>query len=192
MLNSLACRLGADRTQKPVETIAVSTEAVGTLEQKLQDSVEQAKQGNPVEISISEAEITSVIALRFSEQTEMPVTDLQVYLREGKVQLYGNVLVGEVGVPVVVFFEPQVNSSGQLHLTLLSFEMGPFEAPETLKETIQEQVDQLVTDMIGQSGDLFSLRTLRLQMATLPYAGIALNARGLYHCLFFYDPPENW
>lgn len=171
ILTSLACRLGADRAQKPVETIPVSTQAVATLEQKLQDSVEQAEQGNPVEISISEAEITSVIALRFSEQAEMTVTDLQVYLREDKVQMYGNVLVGEVGVPVVVFFEPQVNSSGQFHLTLLSFEMGPFEVPETLKETIQAQVDQLVTDMIRQSGGSFFIESVTIADGNLTLRG---------------------
>jgi hypothetical protein len=171
VLNSLACRLGADRTQKPVETIPVSTEAVAALEQKLQDSVEQAEQGNPVEITISEAEITSLIALRFSEQTEMTVTNVQVYLRDDKVQMYGNVLVGEVEVPVVVFFEPQVNSSGQLHLILLSFAMGPFEVPDTLKETIQRQVDQLMTDMIRQSGGSFFIESVTIADGNLTLRG---------------------
>jgi uncharacterized protein YpmS len=171
VLNSLACRLGADKTQKPAETITVSTQAVATLEQKLQDSVEQAGQGGTVEIILSEEEITSVIALRFSEQSGMTITDLQVYLREGKVQMFGNVLVGEVSVPVVVFFEPQVNSSGQLHLTLISFEMGPIEVPDKLKETIQEQVDQLMTDMIQQSGGTFFIESVTISDGNLTLRG---------------------
>lgn len=170
-VTSLACRLGADRAQKPEETIAVSTQAVATLEQKLQDSVEQAGQGSTVEITISEEEITSVIALRFGEQTGMTVTDLQVYLRDGQVQMFGNVLMGELAVPVVVFFEPQINLQGQLHLTLVSFQMGPLEVPDSLKETIQEQVDQLIGNMIQQSESSFYVESVTIADGNLTLRG---------------------
>jgi uncharacterized protein YpmS len=171
VLTSLACRLGAEKIQKPVETIPVSTQAVATLEQKLLDSVEQAGQGGTVEIIIREEELTSLIALRFSEQTSVPVTDLQVFLREGQVQLLGNVLMGELAVPVVVFFEPQINSSGQLHLTLVSFQMGPLEVPDSLKDTIQEQVDQLITDLIQRSESSYYIESVTIADGNLTLRG---------------------
>ena len=119
IFTSLACRLTAKTSAKPVETIAVSTEAVGSLEEKVQEAVDQAAQGQTVELSLTEEEITSLLAQKLNEQGEVMVSDPQVYLRDDKVQVFGNVQYGKLTLPLDVVLEPQVDTAGRANLKIV-------------------------------------------------------------------------
>jgi len=61
LAGSLACKIGSGTPQKPVETIPVTTEAAGSLQEKVQAAEEQAGAGGEVELVLTESEITSMV-----------------------------------------------------------------------------------------------------------------------------------
>jgi uncharacterized protein YpmS len=171
LLVNLACRFTAKKTQTPLETIAVSTEAVATLEAKLGESMSQAEQGQKVELSLTEEEMTSLLAQKLQGQNEFVISNPQVLLRDGKITLTGDFQTGRLNIPVTIVFEPQVNSTGQAQLELISVSMGPFSAPDSMMTTIQDLADRFLTDYLQQAGDAFFVESITVSDGTLTIKG---------------------
>lgn len=171
LLVSLACRFTSKTYEKPVETIPVSTQAVSTLEAKVNQTFDQTVQGQTVELSLSEEEITSLLAQRLSEQGGSFFTDPQVYLREGKIQLFGNVQNGKLKIPLQAALEPRVDTAGQVSLELISVNMGPITVPDLLVKTIQDQADQLITDYLQKAGDSLIIESITISDGVLTMRG---------------------
>jgi uncharacterized protein YpmS len=171
LLVNLACRLTAKKTQIPLETIAVSTEAVATLEAKLDESMNQAEQGQKVELSLTEEEMTSLLAQKLQGQNEFVISNPQVLLRDGKITLTGDIQTGRLNVPVTIVFEPKVNSTGQAQLELISMSMGPFSAPDSMMTTIQDLADRFLTDYLQQAGEAFFVESITVSDGTLTIEG---------------------
>jgi uncharacterized protein YpmS len=171
LLVNLACRLTVKKTQTPLETISVNSEAAATLEAKVEDSVNQAEQGQKVELSLTEEEITSLLAQKLQDQSEIIISNPQVYLREGKVTLTGDFQTGKLNVPVKIVFEPQVNSAGQARLELISVNMGPFSAPDSMVTTVQDLADRFLTDFLQQSGNGFVVESITVSDGILTIKG---------------------
>lgn len=153
LLVSLACRLSLPASIEPSETIPVSTQAVATLEAKFDQAMEQIIQGQAVELSISEEELTSLLAQKLDEQHEIMLADPQIYLRDGQVQLFGNVQNGRLKLPLQVVLVPQVDSTGRASFELVTVKMGVISVPDSLVDTIQNQADQLLDDYVQGAGD---------------------------------------
>jgi len=171
LLVNLACRFTAKKTQTPLETIAVSTEAVATLEAKLDESMNQVEQGQKVELSLTEEEMTSLLAQKLQGQNEFVISNPQVLLRDGKITLTGDFQTGRLNIPVTIVFEPQVNSTGQAQLELISVSMGPFSAPDSMMTTIQDLADRFLTDYLQQAGDAFFVQSITVSDGTLTIKG---------------------
>ncbi len=171
LLVNLACRLTAKNTPTPLETIAVSTEAVATLEAKLDESMNQAEQGQKVELSLTEEEMTSLLAQKLQDQNEFVISNPQVLLRDGKITLTGDFQTGRLNVPVQIVFEPQVNSTGQAQLELISVSMGPFSAPDSMVTTVQDLADRFLTDYLQQAGEAFFVESITVSDGTLTITG---------------------
>jgi uncharacterized protein YpmS len=171
LLVNLACRFTARNTQTPLETIAVSTEAVATLEAKLDESMNQAEQGQKVELSLTEEEMTSLLAQKLQDQNEFVISNPQVLLRDGKITLTGDFQTGRLNVPVQIVFEPQVNSTGQAQLELISVSMGPFSAPDSMVTTVQDLADRFLTDYLQQAGEAFFVESITVSDGTLTIKG---------------------
>jgi len=167
----LACRFTTNVPEKPVETIAVSTQAVATLEDKVQETFDQATKGQTVELSLTEEEVTSLLAQKINEQGGNLITDPQVYLRDNKVQLFGNVQYGKLKVPIQVVLEPRVDTAGRASLDLISVNMGPISAPDSLVKTIQDQADQFLNDFLQGSGDSFIVESITVRDGLLTVRG---------------------
>jgi uncharacterized protein YpmS len=171
LLVNLACRFTAKKTEMPLATIAVSTEAVATLEAKVEDSINQAEQGQKVELSLTEEEITSLLTQRLQDQSEVVISNPQVYLRDGKITLTGDFQTGKLNIPVTVVFEPQVNSTGQASLELISVSMGPFSAPDSMVTTVQDLADRFLTDYLQQAGDAFFVESITVSDGVMTITG---------------------
>jgi uncharacterized protein YpmS len=170
LLSSLACRLAPKAPQMPGDPIPVSTEAVASLEEKVQ-AVGQAASGETVELSFTEEEVTSFIALKLSSQFEEMITDPQAFLRDGKIQIYGDVKSGELVLPVVIMLEPKIDASGQARMELVSVDMGSIGVPDSLLTRIQDETSPLATELLTYSGENFNIESITVSDGVLKISG---------------------
>jgi hypothetical protein len=156
---SLACNLPFFSPRTPAPPIPVTTEAVQSLEETAQDAYEGIQQGESVSLVITEAQLTSLVALKLQETGDQTITNPQIYLRDGKIQVIGNVNRDNLTATAEVVVAVGVDSSGQANFDIESAKLGPFPLPENLISQLetrlnlifQQQIASLAPNMVIES-----------------------------------------
>ena len=143
MLSSLACNLLNRISDSSIEPtpITVTNETANNLRKDLSTAVERLKDGEKVTLVIDEAELTSLVAVELSKQSDPILYEPQIYLREGGVQIIGKVLQGGFMVPAQLDLILTTNSAGQPQINIKSAKIGPLELPDSMLVELTSQVD---------------------------------------------------
>src|SRR5574341_828366 len=142
----LACDLNVSGPTPPGSPIPVSTEAAGQLTEIWKTAIDNAQNGQ-VSVVISEAQITSFLALKLAEQSNPPLTDVQVFLRDGKVQIFGNAKAGNVSTTALAVLAGNVTTEGQISFTVEKADFGP--VPEKLLDSFSSALNEAFTGKVG-------------------------------------------
>ena len=145
---SLACDLAVSGPTPPGSPIPVSTEAAGQLSDVWKSAIANAQNGQ-VSVIINETQITSFLALKLAEQQNPPLTDVQVYLRDGKVQIFGNAKAGSVSTTALVVLGVNVSAEGQISFTVEKADFGPVPVPKSLLESLSSGLNEAFTGKVG-------------------------------------------
>src|SRR6185436_7663724 len=94
VLAVLACTMFVGGPDYPAERIPVSTETVGNFKDQISAAQTSAVESGTLNLTINEVQITSLLATKLNEQSDPFITDPQVYLRHGEVQIYGKAVQG--------------------------------------------------------------------------------------------------
>lgn len=156
ILASLACTVfvgGPDYSDRT--PIPVSAEAADSLQEGIKKSFEAGLSTGVVTITINETQITSVLALRLqSDQNLQPdkkplMTDPQVYLRDGQMQIFGKTQQGMLTANIGIIVTMGVDSNGQPTIEITSADFGPFPAPDGIKDIISALIKEAYTGSVG-------------------------------------------
>jgi uncharacterized protein YpmS len=156
---SLACNLSIFSPKTPAPPIPVTTEAVQSLEETAQDAFDGVQQGESVSLVITETQLTSLIALKLQETGYQTISNPQIYLRDGKIQVFGTVKREDLEAIAEVVLAVVVDSAGQVNFDIESAKLGPVPLPESLTSQLetslnvifQQQIAALAPNMIIES-----------------------------------------
>lgn len=149
MLITQACVINIGGPNYPTETIPVSPESLADLQNQIKSAVENSVQTGQITIFITETQLTSFLADKFSSQEKPLFTQPQAYLQNGQIQIYGTVIKGYFEASVKIILTASINSEGKLQLELSSADFGPFPVPDTLREVITTLVTEAYTGALG-------------------------------------------
>ena len=157
VLTSLACTVfvgGPDYSSLP--PIPVSAEAAASIQDEIRRAVESAAQTGVITVNLTEPQITSYLAARLQTDPSLQqsdkkpmITDPQVYLRDGQMQIYGKTQQGMFTANIGVIVSMGVDINGQPQIDVVSADFGPFPAPEGLKDAITAMVREAYTGSLG-------------------------------------------
>jgi len=156
ILMSLACTVfvgGPDYSDRA--PIPVSAEAAQSLKDEIAKDFEAGAETGEVTIRINESQITSLLALRLQsdpnlQQDKKPlITDPQVYLRDGQMQIFGKTQQGMFTANIGIIVAMGVDENGKPTITITSADFGPLPAPDGLKEAISAMIDEAYTGSVG-------------------------------------------
>src|SRR5215211_8163466 len=157
VLMSLACTVfvgGPDYSSLP--PIPVSAEAIESIQAELQRAIEAGAQTGVITINLTEPQITSYLAARLQTDPSLQqsdkkplMTDPQVYLRDGQMQIYGKTQQGIFTANIAIIVTMGVDANGQPQIEVVSADFGPFPAPEGLKDAITAMVKEAYTGSLG-------------------------------------------
>jgi hypothetical protein len=169
----LACNIAVGGPTPPASPIPVSTEAVGQLEEVWKSAVENSANGE-VSVTLTEEQLTSFAALKIAEQPDAPVQDVQVFLRDGKIQLYGTAQAGSLSTTALVVLKPTVTSEGLLDLEVEEADFGPLPVPDALLETVSTALDEALTGQVGSQATGFKITSALIADGQMTLTG-AIN-----------------
>jgi len=157
VLTSLACVVfvgGPDYSNLP--PIPVSAEAAASIKDEIQRAVEAAADTGVMTVNLTEPQITSYLAARLQTDPSLQqsdkkplITDPQVYLRDGQMQIYGKTQQGLFTANIGVIVNMGVDANGQPQIDVASADFGPFPAPKGLKDAITAMVKEAYTGSLG-------------------------------------------
>ncbi|HXD10060.1 MAG TPA: hypothetical protein VN653_08365 [Anaerolineales bacterium] len=179
LLTSLACTIsvgGPDYSD--LTPIPVSTEAADSLKEEMKRAFEAGAQTGIVTLTITEPQITSVLAFRLLSDPTMQtdkkpfITDPQVYLRNGQMKIYGKSQQGLFVANIGIIVNIGVSELGKPKIEIASADFGPFPVPNGIKEALTSMIDEAYTGSIGPAAT-----GLRVESISIADGVMTINGR---------------
>lgn len=146
-LASLACTqvaVGGPTPEYP--PIPVSTETVGGLVDKF--SSLGAATGE-VTVSITEAELTSLVAQKNAENPDSVFSNPQIYLRDGKIKAYMLVTTEQFNANALIIMTATVQND-QMAIGIESANFGPVPAPSGILDSLTSTVNDNLLSLVNK------------------------------------------
>ena len=145
---SLACQMPISAAQQDQTPIPVTTEAAGQFEEQLATAAAELEQTGQVTVIFSESQLTSFFAQQLPTSGDVILTDPQVILREGKIEVTGKASVGSISTDAMVILQPYIDQ-GNIRFTIDEGKFGSIPMPDVtlnfLSETINQNMDYFTT-----------------------------------------------
>ena len=179
VLTSLACTInvgGPDYSSLP--PVPVSGEAAASIQEEIRRAIEAAAQTGVITVNLTEPQITSYLATRLQTDPSLQqsdnkplITDPQVYLRDGQMQIYGKTQQGMFAANIGIIVNMGVDANGQPQIDVASADFGPFPAPEGLKDAITAMVREAYTGSLGPVATGLRIETISIANGVMTVSG---------------------
>jgi hypothetical protein len=171
IFGTLACVLNVGGPAYPADRIPVSTEAVTQVQDVLGTADAQAAQSGQVSLALTEPQVTSYLAYTLQQDPQPLITDPQVYLRDGEIQIYGKAAQGYFSGTVKAVVTIGIDAEGQPKIDLVSADFGPLPVPPSLRDMIVNTVRKAYADALGPAVDHFKLEKVTVADGMLTLVG---------------------
>ncbi len=144
---ALACSLPVGGPERPGPAIPVSEEAAARAERAVETALEAAAQTRSLTLTLTQEEVTSWVVLRAEEYAlqigeRVPLENLQIYLDDNAIRLYGDYDDHGVAARALVTIVPAVTTAGLIDATVTAAQVGPV----TLSDADLQKINQAVQD----------------------------------------------
>ena len=171
MTTSLACTLFVGGPQLPEATIPVSTEAAASVEEQMNQAATAAAASGVMTLSISESQLTSLLTYRLQQDANPILTEPQVLLRNGEIQIYGKAVRGNFQANIRIALTATVDSNGRPQILVTAVDLGPLPAPEGLNNAINALVNEAFTGALGPAALGFRLDSIVIADGVMTLTG---------------------
>ena len=170
-LLALACIFGAPETPAPPPP--VSTEAVQSLEQTLESAASQAQGSGEVNLQVTEEQLTSLVVFQLEEHGDGTISDPQIFLRDGQIQLFANVEREGISGTAKVVLEPNVDADGHPSFDVISASFGPFPIPEQIVSEVEAELNQAFLEELEDQAPNTRIETITIADGVMTITGHA-------------------
>lgn len=169
---SLACSISAGGPDYPETSIPVSPEEVVSMQEQIEQAWIEGAESGIVSFQISETQLTSYISQKLLEQPAPPISEPQILLRDGQMQLYGKVTSGMVTANILIAMMVSVDeTNGQPKIEIASADLGPIPAPEGLNNAISAMIGEAFTGSLGPVATGFRLEGITIADGIMTLSG---------------------
>ena len=148
VLSSLACNLSFGRQATPEPLIPLSSEEVESLAASAEESFQEAETSEMNKLEVSETQLTSLLGGELEKRVGDQITNLQAYLRDGQIQIFGDLDSQGITAPVKVIVDVSVDPAGRPILHVVSSSIGPFPVPGDLISEVEVLMNKAFQEKI--------------------------------------------
>jgi hypothetical protein len=168
----MACNIGLGGPTPPASPIPVSTEAAGQLEDIITQAVGSSQNGE-VTVTVTEEQLTSYLALRTAADPDAPLKDIQVFIRDGQVILFGNAQIGSMTAPAEIRLDVATSADGGLDVNVAEADFGPIPAPQSMLDTLSTALDEAMSGQFAPSATGVRISSIVLGEGEMTITGTA-------------------
>lgn len=167
----LACSIFIGGPAYPAVPAPVSTAAEQDLQTYVQQAIADGSQTGKITLQITEAQLTSYLALKLEEQTDPLITEPQVFLRDGQMIVYGKAQSGIFSANINITTRVSVDENGQPQIEITKTDLGPLPAPQGLNDAVSAFVHEAFTGSIGPIATGFRLDSISIADGVMTIMG---------------------
>ncbi len=172
LLSTLACSIFIGGPEYPAQLIPASAGDVATMQAQIDQSFLDGAQSGVVTFQITEAQLTSYLALKIQEQVDPPFTEPQILLRNGQMQMYGKVNQGYFNANMLITMNVGVDPvTGLPSISIASADFGPVDAPEGINNAISTVIDEASTGSFGPVATGIRIETISIADGVMTLVG---------------------
>jgi hypothetical protein len=170
-LASLACSIFIGGPDYPATTVPVSTADAQSLQDQSATAIANGVQTGTITLQITEAQLTSYLAAKLGAQTDPFITDPQVLLRNGQLQVFGKAHQGMFTANVSITANVTVDNQGKPKIEITQTDFGPLPAPQGLNDAVSAFVAEAFTGSLGPAATGFRLQTVSIADGVMTIVG---------------------
>lgn len=173
MVSSLACNLSFGRKATPEPAIPVTTEAVESLEESIEEAYQEAQTSGEIQLVITEAQITSLLTFELEKRAgdALIIEDPQIYLRNGQIQLIGGIKRQGISATARVTVEVNVGTDGKPVMDIVSASIGPLPIPRDFVSEVENIVNDVFWEKIGSWAPGLFIESIVIENGTMTITG---------------------
>ena len=122
------------------------------LEEEVESAVATAQSGGPIQLVITEQQLTSLAMMGVQSSPDVNIKNLQVHLRDGQIQISGQAESQGIDLPLSIALEISVDAEGRPRSRVITAKVGPFSLPDSMLEQITAQLDQALMNQFIADG----------------------------------------
>lgn len=137
-----------DAPERPGAEILPSEDAALAARAQLENSLPQP--GTLATISLSEQQMTSWLSMGLQKNPDLPFRDVQVYLRDDRIQIWCMVNGSEDSTSVLLTGRLSISFNGSLYVDLDSLQIGPQTVPAFMVNQAETWLNQILAEKLDQ------------------------------------------
>ena len=157
---TISCRMNFGGP-KPAEEIQVSPDAANNVVNTIQTVDEDLLTGASFTLTFSQDELTSYLVYRM-DTSAYGISDPQVSLKDGLIVIYGQINQDFITANAQITLKPYVDSSGTPKMELVSIDLGPIPAPESLLSGLSSTIDQSLQDALINIPEGYQINSIEI------------------------------
>ena len=144
---SLSCSLPLIRSQEPIEVVSnpIPTIFVEETQPDLSLDTDLPQANEPFFYQVRELQLTSILNEALNSRPDLGVTNSRVYLRDGVVEIRGQVQQSGFSLPLVIQLKLFIDTQHQLQYEIVSAKVGPFPLPVSLLDQLSAYIYQALS-----------------------------------------------
>jgi tetratricopeptide (TPR) repeat protein len=134
--------------ERPGSEIIASEQAAAEAKTIIEKALPQP--GSLSSITITEQQATSWLAMELKETSDLPLSDVQVFLRNGQVQVWGMVNGSADSTSVLIVAEIKIDNNQQPYFVIESMQIGTQVVPDVLLGQMEAWLNQMLIENINE------------------------------------------
>ena len=133
---------------RPENQMSVSDQTGKQASSILENALPQP--GSSSSVSLSQQQVTSWMALELKNNPDLPVHDVQVYFKNGQVQVWGVVEGQSNSTSMLAIGTVEIGSNGNASFNIESLQIGQKQVPSILLSQAESWLNQLTVEEINK------------------------------------------
>lgn len=156
--------------ERPGAEILPSDEAAAEAKIMVEKSLPQP--GSLSSISLTERQLTSWLAMKLKETPDLPFSDAQVYLREGKIKIWGMATGGGNSTSALAVGSLGIGANKEPKIQIESIQIGKQVIPQALAAQLEAWVNQIFLEVIEEHAPGLEIMNVNISSGMLTISGM--------------------
>jgi hypothetical protein len=156
--------------ERPGAEIMVSDQAGAEAKTKLEQALPQP--GALTSVTITEQQLTSWLAMEMRNSSDLPLDDVQVYLRNGSIQVWGMVHGGEESTAALIAGTVTIGADKQPRFEIESMQVGQQVVPGVLLSQAETWLNQVISEQVNSYAPGLELMNVSIKNGMITVSGM--------------------